>query len=104
MKYEKLIHARKLKGFTQKQLAEKIAMEQTTLSRKERGLSPITEEEWSRIAKILDVHVDVIRENLPQNGILNIENEKIPVPKNILVKLLENKTEHIKILKELLKK
>ena len=38
MSYEKLITTRKLKGYTQEKLAQQIAMEQTTLSRKERGL------------------------------------------------------------------
>ena len=41
MSYEKLITTRKLKGYTQEKLTQQIAMEQTTLSRKERGLSPI---------------------------------------------------------------
>jgi transcriptional regulator with XRE-family HTH domain len=35
---------RERKGLTQKQLALKMAMEQTTLSKKERGTSPITSE------------------------------------------------------------
>jgi transcriptional regulator with XRE-family HTH domain len=59
---QKLIVARKLKGLTQKQMALKIAMEQTTYSRKERGKSPISEDEWLRFAKILEIPVDEIKE------------------------------------------
>lgn len=64
MSYEKLITTRKLKGYTQEKLAQQIAMEQTTLSRKERGLSPISDEEWQRIATVLQVPVDDIKEFL----------------------------------------
>ena len=40
--YYKLIFIRKTKKITQKQIANLIGMEQTTYSRKERGISPIT--------------------------------------------------------------
>ena len=62
MDHQKLIALRKTKGYTQKQMATKIPMEQTTYSRKERGKSPISEEEWVRIAKTLNVPVDEIKE------------------------------------------
>ncbi|TDP57413.1 helix-turn-helix domain-containing protein [Flavobacterium dankookense] len=62
MKFEKLINLRKNKGLTQKQVANKMAMEQTTYSKKERGLSPISDEEWFRLAKILEVAVEEIKE------------------------------------------
>lgn len=39
------------KGITQKEMALKMAMEQTTYSRKENGKSPITENEWSVLQK-----------------------------------------------------
>ncbi len=62
MKFEKLINLRKNKGLTQKQVADKMAMEQTTYSKKEGGLSPISDEEWFRLAKILEVAVGEIKE------------------------------------------
>ena len=37
-------------------------MDQTTFSRKERGKSTITEEEWDRLAKALDVPKEEIKE------------------------------------------
>ena len=72
MEHQKLIALRKTKGFTQKQMAAKVPMEQTTYSRKERGKSPISEEEWARIAKTLEVPVEEIKEeNIP----VSIKNE-----------------------------
>jgi transcriptional regulator with XRE-family HTH domain len=66
MEHQKLIAIRKTKGFTQEQMASKIPMEQTTYSRKERGKSPISMEEWARIAKTLEVSVEEIKdENVP---------------------------------------
>jgi transcriptional regulator with XRE-family HTH domain len=62
MEHQKLIAVRKTKGFTQEQMATKIPMEQTTYSRKERGKSPISEEEWARIARALAVPVEEIKE------------------------------------------
>ena len=72
MEHQKLIDARKSKGLTQKQMALKIAMEQTTYSRKERGKSPISDEEWNRFAKTLEVPVDEIKEI---NNSSNSKNE-----------------------------
>jgi len=58
------------KGITQKEMALKMAMEQTTYSRKERGISPISEEEWERFAKVLDTTID------------ELKKEIVTVPKN----------------------
>ena len=49
------------KGVTQKQMALKMAMEQTTYSRKENGKSPITNEEWEKLAKILDTSIEDLK-------------------------------------------
>jgi transcriptional regulator with XRE-family HTH domain len=62
MEHQKLINARKSKGYTQEKMSAVIAMEQTTYSRKERGKSPISDEEWSRFAKALDVAVEEIKD------------------------------------------
>lgn len=62
MEHQKLIEVRKTKGFTQKQMATKVSMEQTTYSRKERGKSPLSEDEWARIAKVLNVSIEEIKE------------------------------------------
>ncbi|WP_445458255.1 helix-turn-helix domain-containing protein [Flavobacterium sp. HNIBRBA15423] len=52
---------RKEKGFTQKDMAFKMAMEQTTYSRKETGKSPITDEEWERFANVLETPVEELK-------------------------------------------
>jgi transcriptional regulator with XRE-family HTH domain len=72
MKHEKLMNARKSRGFTQNQMAEKIAMEQTTYSRKEIGKSLITDDEWNNFAKALNVPVEEIKDTVTP---LSIKNE-----------------------------
>lgn len=72
MEHQKLIDLRKAKKFTQKQMALKIAMEQTTYSRKERGKSPITDEEWQRFAKVLETDIEQIKE---ENKPISMRNE-----------------------------
>ena len=59
------------KGFTQNQMAEKMAMEQTTYSKKERGISPINENEWKRLSEIFETPIDVLTKALPRlvNGL-----------------------------------
>jgi transcriptional regulator with XRE-family HTH domain len=52
---------RERKGVTQKQLAMKMAMEQTTLSKKERGISPITSEEYKKLAGFLETVVEELQ-------------------------------------------
>lgn len=59
---EKLKEARVSKGYSQGKFSKAIAMEQTTYSRKERGKSSITEDEWDRFAKVLQVPKDDIKE------------------------------------------
>lgn len=58
------------KGITQKEMALRMAMEQTTYSRKENGKSPITEDEWKRFAKVLDTSIEELKkgnESVPKN-------------------------------------
>lgn len=81
MEHQKLIALRKTKGFTQKQMAAKVPMEQTTYSRKERGKSPISEEEWARIAKTLEVSVEEIKE---ENVPVVIKNENCTFTDNAI--------------------
>ena len=66
MEHQKLKEIRTAKNMTQNQMAKKIAMEQTTYSRKERGKSPILDDERERFAKTLDVPVEDIKvDNVP---------------------------------------
>ncbi|NCT10115.1 MAG: helix-turn-helix transcriptional regulator [Flavobacteriia bacterium] len=52
---------RKRKGITQRQIAQKMAMEQTTYSKKENGKSPITDEEYIKLADILETSIEEIK-------------------------------------------
>jgi transcriptional regulator with XRE-family HTH domain len=61
MEHENLIQARKKKGLTQKEMADMLAMEQTTYSKKERGISRIREEEWVQFSKILEQDIDDLK-------------------------------------------
>ena len=66
------------KGFTQNQMAEKMAIEQTTYSKKERGISPINENEWKRLSEIFETPIDVLKKALLRMQKVN-ENEQIDV-------------------------
>lgn len=115
MEHDKLISVRKSRGYTQEQMASKIAMEQTTYSRKERGKSPINDDEWIKLAKILEVNVDDIKDVEPiitknENCTFNdnsIGIQYISIPQEVLDTVLKyNKKleEENKSLKEQLNK
>jgi len=63
--HNKLREARLAKGYSQSTLGKKIGLEQTTYSRKERGVCLIRQEEWSRLAKALDLCEKDIKGNDP---------------------------------------
>jgi transcriptional regulator with XRE-family HTH domain len=71
IKHEKLIRARKSRGFTQNQMAQKIAMEQTIYSRKEIGKSSIIDDEWHKIAKVLKIPLQEIKNSTITNSSKN---------------------------------
>jgi transcriptional regulator with XRE-family HTH domain len=113
MEHQKLIDARKAKGYTQEKMAAIIAMEQTTYSRKERGKSPVSNEEWSRFAKALDVDIDKIKDenftvaqkndNCTFNESSIIGIQYVNIPQNvfdIIIKYNTKLEEENKILKD----
>ena len=75
-------------------------MEQTTYSRKERGISPITIAEWERIAKALEVSIEKIVEP-NNNDTQSFFNEKALSLQNVVLikksyeKLLRQKTNRL---------
>jgi transcriptional regulator with XRE-family HTH domain len=117
MKHDKLISARKARGYSQNQMASKIAMEQTTYSRKEIGKSPITDAEWDKFAKTLEVSVEDIKSEkaqiLKNEGCTFTENsigiQYINMPQNVFDiiikynKKLEEDNESLKLENSLLK-
>ena len=63
----KLIEARKSKGLSQQQLAEKLCMDVSNYNRREKGQSKISHSEWEKLSKILNVPVEEIYENEEAN-------------------------------------
>ncbi|WP_276378967.1 helix-turn-helix domain-containing protein [Flavobacterium sp. H4147] len=103
MEHENLIKARKEKGLTQKEMAEMLAMEQTTYSKKERGISRIRENEWARFAKILDKNIDDLKNNFSQAN--EIDNHKMYLQIiEMIIKYSQKLEEENSVLKQLLKK
>jgi transcriptional regulator with XRE-family HTH domain len=77
----KLKNYRTSKNISQIEIAKRVSMDQTTYSKKENGKSPINEEEWKRIAKVLDVAVEDIKlENEP----ITIKNENCTFRENAI--------------------
>ncbi len=70
----KLIRKRNEKEFTQKDLAEYLNISQTQYSRKEKGEVEISDEEWERISKLLEIEVDEIKEEDIKNTNNYFEN------------------------------
>ena len=55
MEKNKLLEARKLKGFSQEYVAEKLHIDGSSYSRREKGQIKIHITEWEKLAKILEV-------------------------------------------------
>ncbi|AZB02425.1 XRE family transcriptional regulator (plasmid) [Chryseobacterium joostei] len=60
MKKEKLRYIRKLKGYSQRELAEIIFTEVSNYSRKETGTVKISRSEWIKLAQFLEVPLEEI--------------------------------------------
>ena len=59
----KLIEARKSKGLSQQQLAEKLCMDVSNYNRREKGQSKVSSSEWEKLASVLEVPVEDIFES-----------------------------------------
>ena len=71
----KLISARK-KLYTQEKMANLLHMSQSQYHRREKGDVKISDEEWERIAKVLDTNVEDIKEDdYSQQVINNYDNQ-----------------------------
>lgn len=62
MKKTKLISARTQRSFTQQQLADKLHMDVSNYSRREKGQIKISLKEWEKLAEILNVPIEDIYE------------------------------------------
>ena len=104
---DNLIRVRKQKKFSQQDVAEHLNISQTQYQRKEKGEAGITDTEWERIAKLLEVDVAEIRENSEAtNMIQNFDNSygnyvgNNHTYCNIPEYILESQKEYIALLKE----
>ncbi|MCW3162805.1 helix-turn-helix transcriptional regulator [Chryseobacterium oryctis] len=101
-----MIKARKERKFSQQDIAEHLSISQTQYQRKEKGEIGISNSEWERIAKLLEVDVEEIRENSEATNVMNNfddssgnignTNNYYNVPES----LLENLQDYISMLKE----
>ncbi|MEM0541923.1 helix-turn-helix transcriptional regulator [Flavobacterium sp. j3] len=74
---EKLKKMRIAKGYKQIPFAEKVAMDQSQYSRRESGKVPVSDAEWERFARALDVDKEEIFESELRtiNIVNNIDNK-----------------------------
>ncbi|KQK25017.1 hypothetical protein AR438_12850 [Chryseobacterium aquaticum] len=104
---EKLKQTRINKKFSQQDMAKHLNISQPHYLRKEKGEIEIRDEEWERMAKLLDVEVDDIKETDNEKSInQNFENitgnyvGSNNVYCNIPEYILQNQQEYIGILKK----
>lgn len=106
---ENLIRVRKQKKFSQQDVAEHLDISQTHYQRKEKGEVGITDKEWERIAKLLDIDVEEIKEGSEMGNVMqNFDNSygnylgdnNNNTYCNIPEFLLESQKDYINLLKE----
>lgn len=107
---EKLLNLRKEKQFSQQDMAKHLNISQSQYLRKEKGEIGIRDEEWERMAKLLDVNVDDIKELDNENSIhqsfenvTDITNSYVGshnIYCNIPEYLLESQQDYINLLKK----
>ena len=111
----KLIAARKEKNMTQNEMAELLFMNQSQYHRRERGEVRISDEEWERMAKLLDKEVeDIKEEDGITTAIYNYDNNSGNYGNyaagdnnnfyNIPEFIMKNQQEYIEMLKEEIKR
>lgn len=74
MEKTKLIKARSLKGFTQSQLANELCVDVSSYNRREKGQIKISNNEWEKISKFLDIPVEEIYESEENNFVVFKDN------------------------------
>ena len=67
MEKTKLILARSNKGLTQQQIALKLNMDVSNYNRREKGQIKISNNEWEKLSKILEVSIEDIYESEESN-------------------------------------
>ena len=111
---EKLIEMRKARGFTQKDMADRLHLEVSSYGRRESGETKIRIEQWIELAKMLGVPLENIYEEDENQHLTfkdnatgkccanNINNIYITVPESLLetqqkyIQKLENENAELK--------
>ena len=104
----KLIKARKDKEYTQESIAKILHMTQSQYHRREKGEIKISDEEWERMAKVLNTSVEDIKEDDRANihHVNNYDNNSGNYSAsnnyfyNIPYFLFQNQQEYINLLKK----
>ncbi|WP_144281349.1 helix-turn-helix transcriptional regulator [Chryseobacterium echinoideorum] len=92
MKKEKLIQIRKAKKISQTNIATYLKISQTQYQKRESGKIKISDEEWKRIAQLLEVEVDEIFEkNIKQVNEKSLLKEEL----NFLKEKIKNLEERL---------
>jgi transcriptional regulator with XRE-family HTH domain len=109
----KLTEARKMKGFLQNEIAEKLCMDPSCYSRRESGEIKITITQWKKLAEILEVPFEEIYEPDESNVFICKDSTQVnyqgtqyihPVPESLLdsqqklIKKLEEEIAELKVL------
>jgi transcriptional regulator with XRE-family HTH domain len=96
----KLRETRLNKGFSQEALADLIGMTQSNYSRRENGRKGISEAEWKRIAKALEVNKETIYEanrlNASHGSTVNVSFFNIPNQALEYIEFLKNENSKLK--------
>jgi transcriptional regulator with XRE-family HTH domain len=77
MEKNRLLEARKSKGFSQNQIADKLCMDVSSYSRRESGQIKIHITEWEKLAKVLEIPLHEIFE--PEESQLFVCNDNASV-------------------------
>lgn len=106
---EKLKSLRKQRGYTQEQMSKILSTDVSNYCRKENGDVKIFDDEWEKLAKVLEVPVEEIKEERNSN---KVHNENFTLNDNatagnyyeqyynIHSPAMENFQDYIKLLKE----
>jgi transcriptional regulator with XRE-family HTH domain len=96
----KLRETRLNKGLSQEALADLIGMTQSNYSRRENGRKGISQAEWGKIAKALDVNKETIYEayrlNTSHDSIVNVPFFNIPNQALEYIEFLKNENSKLK--------
>lgn len=97
----KLREARLNKGMSQEALADLIGMTQCNYNRRENGKKNISEAEWIKIAKALDISKELIYE---ANILSTIQNSTVNIPVFNIPSFIIEDYERLKVENTVLKK